>query len=355
MQLISDFAERLKKWYLENGRELPWRTTSDPYAIWISEVILQQTRVDQGLAYYHRFLGLFPDVTALAGAPTDLVLKTWQGLGYYSRARNLHATAKLILEQHQGRFPTTFNDLIGLKGIGPYTAAAISSFAFNEVQPVVDGNVYRFLSRLFGIDTPIDSTAGKKEFYELVQTLIDRHHPGTHNQAMMEMGALVCTPVNPRCEECPFVIECSARRENRTTTLPVKSKKQVVRDRFFNYLVLHDGKKVIIRQRGEGDIWQGLFEFPLLEGDQLEEKDFLKAALQRSKEAEIEYISEEVVHLLSHQRLHARFFWVIVKDLKPMKGERLIRWEELHEYAIPRLMDRYLESEDGRLWAGRFE
>ncbi|MEO8068831.1 MAG: A/G-specific adenine glycosylase, partial [Flavobacteriales bacterium] len=261
----SWFSKALLPWFAENKRDLPWRNTTDPYRIWLSEVILQQTRVDQGLAYWKRFVERWPTVTDLARASEDEVLKEWQGLGYYSRARNLRSAALQVVHEHRGVYPTTHVGLLKLIGVGDYTAAAIASICFSRPEAVVDGNAYRVLARVFGIATPIDSTAGKKEFKALANTLIDPDHPGDHNQAVMELGATVCTPRNPDCGSCPLRNRCVALKESRIATLPVKVKKQVVRVRYFNYLVLRSPKGIFLHQRSGKDIWQGLWEFPLIE------------------------------------------------------------------------------------------
>jgi len=276
------FSGRIIHWYLLNKRDLPWRETKDPYAIWLSEVILQQTRVDQGLSYYHRFLTAFPKVKDLADAEEFEVMKLWQGLGYYSRARNLHSTAKSIVEKHGGVFPNRYEDIIALKGIGPYTAAAIASFAFGLPFATVDGNVYRILSRIFGLEIPIDSTEGKKQFAELGNELLDNTQPGLFNQAMMELGALVCNPKNPQCNICPFKKDCKAKALDLIDVLPVKEKKVKVKERVFHYLVMSDEKSVVMKCRGAGDIWQGLFDFPVIEDMKpLNNAELIKVVLEK--------------------------------------------------------------------------
>ncbi|MBK6829719.1 MAG: A/G-specific adenine glycosylase [Flavobacteriales bacterium] len=259
------FTKALLPWYAEHKRPLPWRETRDPYRIWLSEVILQQTRVEQGREYWHRFVETYPTVAELAAATEDQVLRLWQGLGYYSRARNLRTAAKQVVEEHMGGFPDSYEGLKGLKGVGEYTAAAIGSIAFGLVEPVVDGNVYRVLARVFGIDTPIDSTAGRKQFRELAAALIDHEQPGEHNQAVMELGATVCTPLKPTCGECPLARKCIARATDRIDKLPVKTGKTKVRTRHFNYLHIERGDKTFLRKRTGKDIWHGLYELPLIE------------------------------------------------------------------------------------------
>ncbi|HET8808815.1 MAG TPA: A/G-specific adenine glycosylase, partial [Flavobacteriaceae bacterium] len=269
-----NFSEKLIDWYLPQKRELPWRNTVDPYKIWLSEIMLQQTRVAQGLPYYEVFLENFPAVFDLAKASEEKVLKLWQGLGYYSRARNMHFTAKYIAEEKNGEFPKTASGLLKLKGIGDYTAAAIASICFGEPVPVVDGNVYRALSRIFGIETPIDSTLGKKEFKQLAHQLIDPKKPAEHNQALMEFGALQCKPKNPLCETCPFQNSCMALQLGKIEKLPVKTKKIKTTLRHFNYLVfVSKNKQTLLQQRTGKGIWQNLYEFPLLESEKEETRE----------------------------------------------------------------------------------
>ena len=236
---MHPFSQKIIFWYEHNKRDLPWRNTRDPYLIWLSEIILQQTRVDQGMSYYLKFVGEFPTVKQLAKADNEKVMKLWQGLGYYSRARNLHTTAKIILLEHKGVFPKEFETILALKGVGEYTAAAIASFAYNKPYAVVDGNVYRVLSRVFDISTPIDSTQGKKEFNHLAGELLDKNKPAIYNQAIMEFGAMQCKPINPYCAVCPLNTMCLAYSKKLVAELPVKSKKTKVRDRYFNYIVLN--------------------------------------------------------------------------------------------------------------------
>lgn len=310
MSSRSWFSPLLLPWYRENHRHLPWRETRDPYRIWLSEVILQQTRVDQGLDYYLRFTERWPTVQALAKAQEEQVLKQWQGLGYYSRARNLLAAARQVMAEHGGHFPRDHKDLLGLKGVGDYTASAIASICFGKPEAVVDGNVYRVLARCFGIDTPIDGTAGRRQFKALAMELLDPKHPGDHNQAVMELGATVCTPLKPGCAECPLRARCVAFTIGKTAALPVKQGKAKVRHRYFNYLHIATGKGLFVQQRGPGDIWQGLYEPPLLES----EKPMDRRGMARQLEKELgqgwtllERL-ERPRHILSHQVIHA-VFW----------------------------------------------
>jgi len=335
-----DFVGELLSWYRRNKRSLPWRGTKDPYKVWLSEIILQQTRVEQGTAYYHAFTEKYPDVHALARASEDQVLKTWEGLGYYSRARNLHFTAKKIVKELGGKFPTTHAGLLELKGVGDYTASAISSICFNEAQPVVDGNVYRFLSRYFGIKTPIDSTKGKKEFRAIAEELIPQKDPGTFNQAMMEFGGRHCKPANPDCGACVFRLSCVALKKKLVTTLPVKEKKTKVTDRYFYYLVIRNGKNTFIRQRTGKGIWQGLFEFPVMETDnRVDPKATMKSPAWKKLVGGLKLqsmnISEEHVHILSHQKLHIRFVVAEVKGNVSLNGYKRVMISALDKYAFP--------------------
>ena len=295
-----DFSDILSQWYAINKRDLPWRSTVNPYYIWLSEIILQQTRVNQGLPYYLKFIDAFPAVADLANADEDLVLKLWQGLGYYSRARNLQFSAKLILSEFGGNFPDNHADILKLKGVGSYTAAAISSFSFGLPFAVLDGNVIRVLSRVFGIQTPFDTTAGKKQFQKLAQELLDKKNPAEYNQAIMEFGALQCVPKSPKCNDCPIVNDCIAFNTNTVSLLPVKSKKLKVKNRFLHFLVVNKNNEVLIGKRNSG-IWQGLYEFPFLEFDEnLNEKSVLKSPLWinffKDSVKQISSISEEYIH-----------------------------------------------------------
>ncbi len=338
------FSENLIKWYHKNKRDLPWRETTDPYKIWLSEVILQQTRVAQGLEYYYSFSEHFPTVGDLASAEEDFVLRLWQGLGYYTRARNLHKAAKIVVEQHGGQFPTDYQNLLTLPGIGEYTAAAVASFSANEVQAVLDGNVFRVLARFFGITEPINSFQGKKVFLSLANELIDSSNPGLHNQAIMEFGALQCKPTNPDCAACPISSACYAFSHKKVAFFPQKVKKTKSRDRYFNYFIIRDGDYILVNKRGKGDIWQNLHDFPLFEST-----EELKPASWISNEEitrifgsniTFTYVSTSYKHVLSHQNIYARFFeikgasinlnennawdYVLIKDLDKLAKSKLI-------------------------------
>lgn len=316
------FSNRLISWYLENKRNLPWRKTINPYHIWLSEVILQQTRVAQGLPYYIKFTEVFPTVFDLANASEEQVLKLWQGLGYYSRGRNLHKTAQIVAFEHKGIFPKTYNELLKLKGIGTYTAAAIASFSQKEVVPVVDGNVYRVLARYFDLETDISSTSAKKEFTSLANELIDKKQPDVFNQALMEFGALQCIPKKPNCSICIFNDSCVALQKKKVDLLPIKLKKTKVTERFFNYLVLEDeNEQYVIQQRTTKDIWYNLYEFPLIESKkELNEKEVKEKLSTTSfftnKLLSLKpYDEKSVLHILSHQRLKIRFWEIKVEGI----------------------------------------
>lgn len=339
-------ADTLLRWYESHARDLPWRQIRDAYRIWLSEVILQQTRVAQGLDYYLRFVERFPTVQTLAAASEDEVLKLWQGLGYYSRARNLHAAAKQIVTEFGGEFPRHYEAIRSLRGVGEYTAAAIASIAYNLPYAVVDGNVYRVLSRLYDIDLPIDSTEGRRLFAALAQECLPLPQAGLYNQAIMDFGALHCTPAQPRCGECPLAEQCLARSAGTVALRPVKQGRTRVRDRYFSYLHIRCGGRVPLVRRGEGDIWQGLYEFPLIESPS--EVDFAQVA----SSAEFTRWAGDAWHLvrtvampphqLSHQRLHATFYCLECPQLTPQSASVAVAESALGEYAVSRLTERYL-------------
>jgi A/G-specific adenine glycosylase len=347
--VIEEFSKKLIEWYNQNKRDLPWRGTKNPYKIWLSEIILQQTRVAQGTKYYLNYINKFPTINLLANAIEDEVLKLWQGLGYYSRARNLHFTAKVIQKDFNGKFPNKYEDIIKLKGIGDYTAAAISSFAYNLPYPVVDGNVYRVLSRIFGIENPIDIASSKKIFLELANSLIDKKNPAQYNQAIMEFGALQCTPVNPNCEICIFKFNCFAKSKNKVKNLPIKAKKLKQRIRHFNYLHVKEGAKTIVIKRNEKDIWHGLYEFPLFETDKNVEWDYLIENLKIfnfSEKMKLHGVSRTFKHQLTHQTLFVKFWQVeaVFSKNKLDKKFIIIKSVDLEKYPVPRLIEIYLQS-----------
>ncbi|REG89640.1 A/G-specific adenine glycosylase [Winogradskyella sediminis] len=342
-----DFSTKLINWYSVNKRELPWRETRNPYYIWLSEIILQQTQVKQGLPYYNAFVSKFPTVFDLAKASETSILKLWQGLGYYSRARNLHHSAKYIVDTLDGKFPDNYKDLLKLKGVGDYTASAIASIAYNEVAAVVDGNVYRVLSRYFGIDTPINSSTGIKDFKTLASTLIDTNQPATYNQAIMEFGAIQCKPKNPDCTVCPFQDSCMARKNQRVDVLPVKLKKTKVTVKYFNFLVFIDHhKKTLFEKRTTKGIWQHLYQFPLIESKKSLTAEEFKLLNFKEHYLEIEvldyslYNEVDIVHKLSHQHLHTKFWIIDVKSLP--KDAILIK--SLTKYPSPVLISDFIEQ-----------
>ena len=347
----KSFSKILFSWYRENKRDMPWRRTKDPYKIWVSEIILQQTRVEQGWAYYERFISRFPEIRSLATATEQEVLKIWQGLGYYSRARNMHTAAKMMVDKYKGKFPSSYKEIHDLKGIGDYTAAAVASIVFGLPYPVVDGNVLRFFSRYFGVELPVDSVAGKKEILRIAREQIDHRNPGEFNQAIMEFGALQCVPGIPDCLVCPFRKKCHAFEQGIVSELPVKSKKTIQRDRYFNYLVfVSDEKKdddiLWLRKRQENDIWKNFYDFPLIETSstmkfpQLKKTDEWRNILGKMG-AKLIGQSEEYRHMLSHQVIYATFYSIRIPSGKKLPFIRVTR-KELEKIPVPRLIDRFL-------------
>jgi A/G-specific adenine glycosylase len=344
------FSKRIIDWYEINHRDLPWRKTRDPYKIWLSEIILQQTRVSQGLPYYEEFVKSFPTVFDLAKASEQKVLRLWQGLGYYSRARNLHRCAKEIVKNFNGEFPNSFEGLKGLHGVGPYTAAAIASIAFHESVAVVDGNVFRVLARVFGIEKDIASDEGKKYFFSLANKLIDESKPDLFNQAIMEFGALHCLPKNPKCDECIFSKNCEANQRNLQGLLPVKSKKLKVRTRYFYYFVIHSKKKIFMHRRTEKDIWQGLYDFYLIETKRTQKTDTLIKEDKFLTKSTIIRESEVYKHILSHQKLKVKF--IDVEKSLSKKDETItlslalkkFTLKEISKLPKPILIDRFLSE-----------
>ena len=338
------FSNVLVHWYLHNKRDLPWRKTNNPYYIWLSEIILQQTRVDQGMAYYLKFVAHFPTINDLAFASEEQVLKLWQGLGYYSRARNLHFSAKYIVDELQSDFPSNYNELMKLKGVGDYTASAIASICFNESAAVVDGNVYRVLSRYFGISTPINIPKGVKEFKKLAQELLDPSISGTHNQAIMEFGARMCKPQNPNCEICPLNTGCLAMANDKIKELPVKENKLKVKKRYFNYLVIQTpSNKTKVAQRKKG-IWLNLYEFPLIESlQEMDEKELIQHhkfdELFKSTSTSVTlFNNERLVHKLTHQHINTKFWIVNTQDSSNFD----INWDEIYSFPVSTLVHNFL-------------
>lgn len=335
----ANFSLRLLDWYTEHGRRLPWRDTCDPYRIWISEIILQQTRVSQGYDYFLRFVRRFPDVQSLSAATDDEVMRQWQGLGYYSRARNLHKAARQITEM--GHFPTDYDAIRRLHGVGDYTAAAIASFAFGLPHAVVDGNVYRVLARYFGIDTPIDTTAGKKLFTALAQEMLPAKCPADYNQAIMDFGALQCTPKSPCCAVCPLADTCQALAEGRVDELPVKARKTKVRDRYFTYINIEYQGETLLQKRGEGDIWQGLYQPPMRETPQPMTLPEVEA--WAGHYGTLTLLRSGFLHQLTHQRLHADFYHLDSTTRPPFDGI-WVPDSDRDRYPVPRLLQELMRS-----------
>ncbi len=355
-----DFAATLLHWYEQNKRTLAFRGTKDPYKIWLSEIILQQTRVEQGLPYYHKFTEAYPTITDLANAHEDAVMRLWQGLGYYSRARNLHQTAKIVAKDYKGKFPKTFAEIAQLKGIGPYTAGAIASIAFDEKAAAVDGNVFRFLARYFGITTPVPSEKGRKEFSTIVLELMGNAKPGTFNQALIEFGALQCKP-SPLCNTCPFNATCYAFTKGKIAELPVKNKAAASKNRYFHYFIIKNKNEVILQQRTAKDIWQTLYEFPLVEtaephpptpspkvrgGDTssiISGSEILNYLVK--KKLDLTPVGEPIKHILSHQNIYTSFYLLDIKGKLPEWSNGFtINIEKLDDYALPRVITLFLEG-----------
>ncbi|MEZ5040629.1 MAG: A/G-specific adenine glycosylase [Saprospiraceae bacterium] len=344
------FRLRLMAWYAQSKRPLPWKGEKNPYLIWLSEIILQQTRVEQGLPYFEKFKAYYPDVHLLANASEDEVMKHWEGLGYYSRARNMHATAQYISQELKGQFPNTYEGIANLKGVGPYTAAAIASFAFDLPHAVLDGNVFRVLSRYFGIDSPIDQTPGKKQFATLAQTILDIDQPGLYNQAIMDFGATQCTPKNPNCKACPMQDACQAFLTTKVDQFPVKAKKMVRKERFFHYLVFEYEHRLFLQRRESKDIWKHLYQFPLVEHDQfLERFEILQQQPQWPQ-----WVSPDLIEAwtpsrpfrqeLTHQRINALFFHISLNKLPIDIPKQFLETdqENLSKFAFPKIIDLYL-------------
>ncbi|MFO7613930.1 MAG: A/G-specific adenine glycosylase [Bacteroidales bacterium] len=347
-----DFDRLLIDWYNRNKRDLPWRKITDPYRIWVSEVILQQTRVQQGLEYYQRFVGRFPDVASLANAGEDEVMKVWQGLGYYSRARHMQQAARCILEDHNGVFPQSPDKILRLKGIGEYTAAAIASIAFGEPYPVIDGNVMRVVARYLGIREPVNAAPGKKRVKKFLDGVIDHRQPGAFNQAVMELGALVCIPGRPLCNQCPLQPGCAAFKESMTENLPLLKKNDPPKPRYLHYLVIlsqeNDQPFIWIKKRLEKDIWRNLYDFPLIEtghvmnvGELTETPEW--KALFMNTFFQVEPMVQKVRHVLTHRVLHVQFFIIRSEDFF-MESCLKVSLDQVHNYPVPKLIENFLKK-----------
>lgn len=346
---MSGISQVIIKWYKKNKRDLPWRDSENPYLIWISEIILQQTRVNQGINYFYLFIEKFPDINSLARASIDEVLKIWQGLGYYSRARNMHYTAQQIVKQYNGKFPDNYNNLIKLKGVGEYTAAAIASIAFNKPEPVLDGNVFRVLSRLYGISESTQTSGGKKIFMKKALELILPEAPGLFNQAIMEFGALQCIPKKPDCLNCDLKLYCYAFQNDLVNKLPVKKQKIKQRNRFLHFLYIKYDNKTYIEQRKQNDIWKLLYQFPVIETENTCSIELLKKNRQwqhlfNNTKITIKSIPKEKIHLLTHQKLYAKFYMIEIEEPNQFLTENYleINIKNLKKYSVPKLIDNYL-------------
>lgn len=348
MAIDNDFTRQILSWYEVHKRQLPWRNISDPYRIWVSEIILQQTRIAQGYEYYLRFIKAFPTVDDLAHAAEDEVLKLWQGLGYYSRARNMRTAAQTILSDHKGQFPTNYNDVLSLKGIGAYTAAAICSFAYNQPYAVVDGNVYRVLSRYFGIDLPIDSTQGKKHFAQLAQELLPTHQGADYNQGLMDFGALQCTPRSPVCKTCPLSSSCFAYNKAQVEMFPCKSKTIRTVERHFVYIDVITANGHWLHRRGKNDIWQGLYEFPLLEFKHRPSfDDVIAHPLVKDIQSKgcWREVKTHVKHVLTHQIIFADYYQLTFNEVQPLpEGFVYVAEDKLRNFAMPQLLLKLIEN-----------
>lgn len=346
---MSAFLNQIYFWYNTNKRDLPWRETSDPYKIWVSETILQQTRVAQGTSYYLRFINTFPTIKVLAQADENEVLKNWQGLGYYSRARNLHSAAKFIINNLNGKFPEDYNIILKLKGVGPYTAAAIASIAYNLPYPTVDGNIYRLFSRYFGISTPIDSEKGKNEILVIASRLMPKNNVGFHNQALMEFGALQCIPKSPQCGNCPVSGTCFADTNRVVGMFPVKTKKTKQTQRFFYYYFIENKNFIYIEKRIKNDIWKNLYQFPLFESDkELPENEIInkiETFITPGCNVNIKNVTSQKKHILSHQIIFARLIHVEIESAQCISGNFIrVNKKDISTFAVPRLMEQFIEG-----------
>ena len=337
----------LQNWYERNKRDLPWRNTQSPYKIWLSEIILQQTRVDQGLPYYEKFIDKYPDVYFLSKAEDDDIFKLWQGLGYYNRARNMLHTARFIVKECNGRFPGNYDEILKLKGVGKYTAAAIASFAYNLPYAVVDGNVSRVISRMYCIEEPMNSTKGIHQIGELAEEILDVESPGIHNQAIMEFGSQLCTPVNPNCDICPLKSSCIAFNKNKVNTLPIKERKTKIKNRYLNYFAVEYNNSFYLNKRQGNDIWRNLYEFVLIETSK---KNSLEEIIngdewQKLFENVNPIIDGDVVtfkHQLSHRLVHASFYYIKIKKPLVNTNFNLVAANEISKFPVSRLTEKYM-------------
>ncbi len=347
---MNEFKRHIYLWFTLNKRALPWRETTDPYKIWLSEIILQQTRVAQGINYYNNFIKAFPTIFDLANATEDVVLKLWQGLGYYTRARNLHYTSKYIVENFNGKFPGDYKTILSLKGIGPYTAAAISSIAFDLPYPAVDGNIMRVISRYFGITKPVDSLQGKKEIMQIAIEIMPQKNTGFHNQALMEFGALQCTPKSPKCINCPLIETCYSAKHNLQNDLPLKTKKTKQRIRYFNYYLIESGNFVFLEKRKGKDIWENLYQLPLLETEKkISESVLLKSAIHflKNKPFTLKSVSAIKKHILSHQVIYARVIHLESENPDLFSHQYIkANKKDIYKFAVPKLVEDFLNEAD---------
>ncbi|WP_214073414.1 A/G-specific adenine glycosylase [Mucilaginibacter sp. dw_454] len=343
-----NFSDELVNWYAQNKRDLPWRHTTDAYIIWLSEIILQQTRVEQGLPYFYRFAEKYPTVSDFAAADENEILKLWQGLGYYSRGRNMLKTALMVKELYGGKFPNKYDDLIKLKGVGEYTAAAIASFSSNEAKAVVDGNVYRVLARYLGIFEPINSTSGKKLFQTAANDFLNKKIPALHNQAMMEFGAMLCKPKNPACGICPVRTGCYAFTHNATTSLPVKLKTIKVKQRFFNYFLFVDNNRILMNKRDERDIWANMYDLPMIETESLLPINDLLTHPEPvnlfGNDLQIAAVSNVKKHVLTHQQLFIRFITIVKQPIRIKPNWVFIKVENLQSLPLPKVIFIFLDN-----------
>jgi len=344
------FSKRLIAWYEQNGRDLPWRHTQDPYIIWLSEIILQQTRVEQGMPYFYRFSEKYPTVRDFAEASEDDILHLWQGLGYYSRGRNMHKAAKTVMSHFGGNFPAKYEDVIKLSGVGEYTAAAISSIAIGQHKAVLDGNVFRVLSRYLGIEDEINTPKGKKIFTTIADEMLDVDRPATYNQAIMDFGAMQCKPKNPNCDTCIFNIECVALQQGKVGLLPKKKKGKGSRNRYFHYFVIADGEQILMSKRGGGDVWENLYEFPMIETDQVLDAGQIRAQEELnnyfSTQVQLEEMGGIVKHVLSHQNIYAQFYKVLNPEtlISKKKSWNYVLLKDLNKLAQHKLIFTFIEN-----------